>query len=1241
MIVAVTNRVLVYDAVDANLLQSLRGHKDTVYSVAYAHDGKRFASGGADCNIIVWSSEADGLLKYAHNDAIQKLSFNPVTSQLVSCSVHDFGLWSPAAKSVKKHKVPSRILCCDWTKNGQFLALGMFNGNVSIRMNSGEQKLLIEKTAPVWCLKWDPTEEEAFDTLAVGCWDQTLSFYNMNGGEVGVQNLNYNPCDISYYSSPDESRAGSYLLVGGSNKKVSMMTREGVKLADICQRESWIWTCTPRPYHNYVAVGTNDGNISMHQLLFSTVHAMYQDRYAYRDNMTDVVVQHLITDKKVKIKHKDYVEKVAVYKDRLAVQLADRVVIYELTPTNNAYSMRYRTREKIRESLKCNLLAVTSLHLVVCLESKIQLINFSGDKEREWVFEQPIRYIKNIGGPEGREGLLVGLKDGMVLKIFVDNPFPIKLISKQKEAIRCLDLSSSRNKLAVIDGTNSCSVYDLQTRELIFKEDHAESVAWNTELEDMLCLSGEGCLTVKTGKFPIHAHKQKGVVVSFTGSKIFCLDGTAMVTVDMPHSQTLYRYLEEKDFDMAYTVACLGVTESDWKLLGMKALYSMSLDVAHKAFVRVRDLHLINLVESIRRERESKSDLKPGSKKYIQRDQIFVARVHAFEGKYKEAAKIFCKNKASKMAIELFSDLWMWDEAKKIAKKNPNAAGSKMFINHLNLEHAKTLEARSEWRKAAEQYCAAEDFNKAVTIFNDQHDPEGIIQIARTLDVEKHSGLLHKCAKMLFKFEAYHYAREIYEKVNNIKALVGLHVQIEAWDEAFLLLKKHPGQYEQDVYMPFAEFLCRNDMFEDAQDAYRKAGLPNQALKILQQLTRNAVVERRLQDAAYYSWLLASENLKMLRKTSTTSTKPPSNTKESKESDAGTDALGGVQWLENYKHYKNLSELYYGFHYIQQYVDAPFTAMVPEALFNISRFLLNRLGNQQPFGISRVYIMFTMAKHANTLEAYKLAREAYQKLQKLHIPAPWVEQIDLSVLKIQAKPYSDKQELLPVCYRCAAENPLINLNIKGGGDQCLTCGHPIIRSFSNFDSLPLVEFTPHRKISVEDAIRYVNEVPPKRKGASVEMWSENSNVQTMAMDDDIDEPKDAFVNLLKHFDARQRNKAEYRPVVVDAKVLKSMEREEVFILNPQLGDVDQKGMDLEVRTRFFKNLIPDMNIRLCEGCNLFFHEDDFELLYLAKGYCPFCRKKDADMEGVTTAEELQALEEGDNNLADAASSDED
>jgi intraflagellar transport protein 122 len=42
--------------------------------------------------------------------------------------------------------------------------------------------------------------------------------------------------------------------------------------------------------------------------------------------MTDVIIQHLITEQKVRIKCRDYVKKIAVYKDRLAVQLPDRVV---------------------------------------------------------------------------------------------------------------------------------------------------------------------------------------------------------------------------------------------------------------------------------------------------------------------------------------------------------------------------------------------------------------------------------------------------------------------------------------------------------------------------------------------------------------------------------------------------------------------------------------------------------------------------------------------------------------------------------------------------------------------------------------------------------------------------------------------------------------------------------------------------------------------------------------------------
>ena len=95
------------------------------------------------------------------------------------------------------------------------------------------------------------------------------------------------------------------------------------------------------------------------------------------------------------------------------VQLPDKIVVYELY-SDDAADMHYRVKEKINKKFDCNLLVVCSQHIILCQEKRLQCLSFQGVTEREWVMESLIRYIKVIGGPPGREGLLVGLKNGQV-----------------------------------------------------------------------------------------------------------------------------------------------------------------------------------------------------------------------------------------------------------------------------------------------------------------------------------------------------------------------------------------------------------------------------------------------------------------------------------------------------------------------------------------------------------------------------------------------------------------------------------------------------------------------------------------------------------------------------------------------------------------------------------------------------------------------------------------------------------
>lgn len=289
--------------------------------------------------------------------------------------------------------------------------------------------------------------------------------------------------------------------------------------------------------------------------------------------------------------------------------------------------------------------------------------------------------------------------------------------------------------------------------------------------------------------------------------------------------------------------------------------------------------------------------------------------------------------------------------------------------------------------------------------------------------------------------------------------------------------------------------------------------------------------------------------------------------------------------------------MYYAYHSIQRYTDEPFTSHLPEALFNISRYLLHMMQSGIPYGISKVGTLYALAKQSKNLNGFKLARYAYEKLHTLRIPSRFQEAVDLGSVIIRSKPFQDAEELLPMCYRCSTTNPLLNNN----GNFCINCRQPFVHSFVSFEVLPLVEFVLEDGIADDEAVQILDLSIPKQTQED-KKWHEKNigRAQTLQLGDEPDEPdEDPFTAKLQTF---EQGGTEFRPVRVTRSVLKSLSRSEVYILK----------WPKPLRYQFFKSLLPDVTITQCPFCHKLFHTDDFELQYLQKGYCPFCRNSQED-----------------------------
>lgn len=172
--------------------------------------------------------------------------------------------------------------------------------------------------------------------------------------------------------------------------------------------------------------------------------------------------------------------------------------------------------------------------------------------------DSKITYLRTIGGPAKREHAIVGCSNGQVLKIFVDNSFPIQLYRAPSAVVKC-ELNVSKKKLAILDFNKNLVGFDLISQAQIFQEVNVGSFSWNSDLEDSIAFSSGGTICIKTGNLAPLNQKSDASIIGFEGFQLFIIKGEAISVMDISQSTTLVKFVEKKDFQMAYKLACLGV----------------------------------------------------------------------------------------------------------------------------------------------------------------------------------------------------------------------------------------------------------------------------------------------------------------------------------------------------------------------------------------------------------------------------------------------------------------------------------------------------------------------------------------------------------------------------------------------------------------------------------------------------------------------------------------------------------
>ncbi|XP_026683570.1 intraflagellar transport protein 122 homolog [Diaphorina citri] len=716
-----------------------------------------------------------------HSDAIQRVRYNPVSNILASCATSDFTIWSAENKSLEKHKLDARITCCAWNFAGTYLAIGLANGMVSVRDINCEEKLFIKADSPsldrsVWALAWSPIMNTTKEVLCVSDWSGELTFYNNTGHVITPERpIRAELLSLQYFCD-------GHFLLGGEGKKCRFSVNGE-------HRTLYLRADCLEPWYTWMTM------------------------VACRLYLSEVRVSNVLTERTVRVKCPGGVCALFIYRNKMGVQMSDKVVVYEMyvAETTGMHSSVYDT---CFDPEGKHILVTGGNHVLVYNAKDGSLIH---TLKAQWFKYFPFCSI-------------------FVMRLFLHINLASEILNMGKY-IDHLYLNHSRDQIACITNTRLLYVYSLgKDTPQLYHEMYVDSVAWNSQVPDMFCYSNDSHLSIRTGSFPPHQQTLSGKVLCLIGSKLFVLKpGTWDIElIQIALSIPMYQYIENTLYSQAYTLACLGVTQDDWKQLAIAAAESFQFTIALKCFRKLQMLRHIDLIGNY---------LSSPNKNDEREQYLLLGDLLALDNKFKKAAKLYVKGEQPHRAVTMYSDLRMFDLAQEYLGAESKNVDQKLLLK----KKAEWAEHINEPKTAADMYLSAGEIVKVIEIYAQQGWHEKLVQLARQM-ASSETTYLTSIAEHLETLHKYEEAGEIYLKLGQKQKIIKLHAAAGQWEDALSLAT---GELETEIYLQYSspnkndereqylllgDLLALDNKFKKAAKLYVKGEQPHRAVTMYSDL---------------------------------------------------------------------------------------------------------------------------------------------------------------------------------------------------------------------------------------------------------------------------------------------------------------------------------------------------------------------------------------------------------------------